>query len=189
MAFYFFIFFFSNILFSDFYFLLFSPWWPQCFSETRWRTDHSETPLSRRCCCPSCTRWLTAPPRAGAAWRWPRSYLSPPPPSHCPSLPLQQSSDLGLPSRWTSCRRRPSPSCSSQSSAFSPLRKRTTDPPTHWRAKTAMKTIITKDSIVPWMANKRHILLCHWPSFWMMPFLTSQCSSLQVEISLAPGEK
>lgn len=32
------------------------------------------------------------------------------------------------------------------------------------------------------------ILLCHWPSFWMMPFLTSQCSNhpAQFEFSRAP---
>lgn len=35
---------------------------------------------------------------------------------------------------------------------------------------------------------KELILLCHWPSFWMMPFLTSQCSShpAQFEFSLGP---
>lgn len=116
----------SNIIETNLSFRLApsSPWSQQCrlgFSGRRWRTDHSDQSPWLRCCCPSCNRWLTAPHRAAGRLYWSVSCPCPPPPSHCPSPPRPQSSDPALPSRWTSCRRRPSLSCSSQSSAFSPL--------------------------------------------------------------------
>lgn len=97
------------------------------FSGTGWQTDHSDLlPLPLRC--PSCNRWLTARHQAEGALRLSTSRLRRPLPSRCPIRPPLQSSVPAPLSRWTSCHRRPSPSCSSPSSAFSWLWRLTWPP-------------------------------------------------------------
>lgn len=98
-------------------------------SGTGWQTDRSDllpSPLRR----PSCNRWLTARRRAEGATRSSTSRLRRPLPSRCPIRPPLRSSVPAPLSRWTSCRRRPSPSCSSPSSAFSWPRRLTWPPAT-----------------------------------------------------------
>lgn len=150
-----------------------SPLWLRCwlcFSGTRWRTGRSDWLPSMRCCCPSCTRWLTAPLQAAGASYRPRLCLSPPPPSRCPNPPRRQSSVPGLPSRWTSCRQRPSLSCSSRSSAFSQSWRTTTGRPGHWRDDKRQKWGLieffnrTKHQS-SWALRFLHRRTLHWPSF------------------------
>lgn len=104
-----------------------SPWYQLCFSVRRWRTGRSDWPPSMCHHSPSYTRSLAGPPPVRPGWR--RLCRCPPPPSHCPSLPPLLNSDTGPLCHWTSCRLRPSLSCSSRSSASS-LPWRTTGRPT-----------------------------------------------------------
>lgn len=144
------------------------------FSGTGWKTDRSDLlPLPLRC--PSCNRWRTARRRAeGVMMRLSTSRLRRPLPSRCPIRPPQQSSVPAPLSRWTSCHRHPSPSCSSQSSAFSWLWWLTWPPV---RAVTVVSGL-RKPMLLRINKDKMLVPLCRWPFSWMMEFLTSRCSSL-----------